>query len=190
MREYYTYAYLREDGTPYYIGRGKGRRLKQRHKHGVPSEDRILLLKTELTFEESVRHEVYMIAILGRKDVGTGILRNHTDGGEGTLGRVFSEESIQKMVDSHTGKKLSEEHKETLRKALRGKPHNHGAAISKAKLLHHPLRGQNLPKEWAENVGKAMAGRRWWHRIIDGKLETIFKHEPPDDSWKPKRKPS
>ena len=43
---YYTYAYLREDGTPWYIGKGKGRRAYQKHDYfTIPPKDRILILK-------------------------------------------------------------------------------------------------------------------------------------------------
>ena len=51
--EYYTYAYLREDGTPYYISKGKNRRAFDRKKHTVfvPSRDRIIFLKQNLTEE-------------------------------------------------------------------------------------------------------------------------------------------
>ena len=84
---YYTYAYLRVDGTPYYIGMGKGgRAFSKQHRVKVPPKERILFLKTNLTHSEAIRHEIYMIAILGRKDKGTGILWNFTDGGEGVPG--------------------------------------------------------------------------------------------------------
>jgi len=94
MNNYYTYAYLREDGTPYYIGKGKGNRAYIKHwrsktKGGYfapPEKDRILILKKNLTEEKAYRHETYMISILGRKDLGTGILRNMSDGGKGGKG--------------------------------------------------------------------------------------------------------
>ena len=69
---YYTYAYLREDGTPYYIGKGKGRRayVKENHKIPLPPKDKILILKKNLTEEEAYKHEKYMVGVFGRKDNG------------------------------------------------------------------------------------------------------------------------
>jgi len=85
MNEYYTYAYLREDRTPYYIGKGKSDRAYRRSRKDIqPPKDknRIIFLKTNLTEEQAFNHEIYMIAVFGRKDLGTGILHNRTDGGD------------------------------------------------------------------------------------------------------------
>jgi len=81
---FYTYAYLREDRTPYYIGKGSNdRAFNSNRRLPVPKDkNRILFLKQNLTEEEAFKHEKYMIDVLGRKDLGTGILRNLTDGGD------------------------------------------------------------------------------------------------------------
>lgn len=120
---FYTYAYLRDNGTPYYIGKGKGNRFKGNHKHTpVPkNKSKILILKNNLTEEESLKHEIYMIAIFGRKDKKTGILINLTDGGEGLSGYIHTEESRLKMknairppIKEETKKKLSQSQKQKL----------------------------------------------------------------------------
>jgi len=86
---YYTYAYLREDKTPYYIGKGIGNRVYNKHmrkdgKNLLPKDkSRIIFLKQNLTEEEAFKHEIYMIAVFGRIDLGTGILHNRTNGGNG-----------------------------------------------------------------------------------------------------------
>jgi hypothetical protein len=91
---YYTYAYLREDRTPYYIGKGQGNRAYKKERRVKPPKDksRIIFLKQNLTEEESFKHEKYMIAVFGRIDLGTGILRNMTDGGEGSSNRGTPEQ--------------------------------------------------------------------------------------------------
>ena len=102
---FYTYAYLREDGTPYYIGKGKdGRVYHKSHNVNVPSKERILFLKQNLSEEDAIKHEIYMIYVFGRKDLGNGILRNMTSGGEGMSGYKHSEEFIERMRTNNPSK--------------------------------------------------------------------------------------
>lgn len=115
MQKYYTYAYLREDRTPYYIGKGKERYGKKyritAHHPGIaiPPPDRQLVLKTFDMEFDAYKHEMYMISVFGRKDLGTGILHNRTDGGDGHTN--MSQYARQKCSETHKGKVLSEETK-------------------------------------------------------------------------------
>jgi general stress protein YciG len=102
--KYYTYAYLRKNRTPYYIGKGERNRAYTKRKGEInPPKDksRIIFLKKNLFEEEAFKHEIYMIAVFGRKDLGTGILHNKTNGGQGVSGRIVSEEQREKMRQYH-----------------------------------------------------------------------------------------
>ncbi len=106
---FYTYAYLREDRTPYYIGKGSWGRIydtKGRPCSKPKDKSRIIFLKQNLTEEEAFKHEVYMIAVFGRIDLGTGILRNKSDGGEGAAGLLITKEI--RITKSKAGKKSRE----------------------------------------------------------------------------------
>ncbi len=115
---FYTYAYLREDRTPYYIGKGCGRRIcdgKGRPCKKPADISRIIFLKQNLTEEEAFKHEIYMITVFGRKDLETGILHNKSDGGEGSKGYNHTEEAKKKITLSKIGHNVSEETKQKLR---------------------------------------------------------------------------
>ena len=112
--EYYTYAYLRADGSPYYVGKGKGGRIysKGNRVFNPPPKERCIYLKQNLTEQDAFKHEVYMIAVLGRKDLNTGILHNQSAGGVGggaMKGRKHSEETKQRMREKALGRKMSKE---------------------------------------------------------------------------------
>jgi hypothetical protein len=104
MRDYYIYSYIREDGSPYYIGKGKGNRAwkhASRDRVKTPADlNKITVLNEGLTEDEAFQMEIELIAKYGRKDLGTGILINATDGGDGASGRVLSEDSLEKISDS------------------------------------------------------------------------------------------
>ena len=157
MNNYYTYAYLREDRTPYYIGKGKANRINSSlHTINLPPEERRIYLKKNLTDEQARKHEIYMISVLGRKDLGIGILRNMTDGGEGCSGRRFSEETKKKLSEKKRGKKFTEEHKRKLSESAK-KRKSSKKTREKMSIL---FAGKNNPSY----------GKRWWNNGFKNKL--------------------
>lgn len=101
--EYYVYAYLREDGSPYYIGKGKGDRAWKRNKFDIKppkNKTKIIICECNLTEVGALAIERKLIRWYGRKDNGTGILRNLTDGGEGSSGIIFSDNTKKRLGEA------------------------------------------------------------------------------------------
>lgn len=114
---HYVYVYYDtrpgKCGVPIYVGLVKKNRayvhLKYKceneilnrkiNKHRACNiEPDVVLYKQGLSFESAVALEIELIAKFGRLNVGTGTLCNLTDGGEGLLGYVQSDE--QRMINS------------------------------------------------------------------------------------------
>jgi hypothetical protein len=145
---YYTYAYLREDKTPYYIGKGTGYRINDKSGKpcGIPPKERRLLLKSFDNEDDAFRHEIYMINVFGRKDIGTGILYNRTNGGVGTVNVIRTKEHMEALYE---GRKhiYTKEHSKKISKTL------------KEKHIKPPLQ----------------TGKRWWY---NGEQTTLSKECP------------
>lgn len=150
---FYVYAYLRKDGTPYYIGKGSGDRAFVQHRsngkgvHTPPDKFRIVFLEQNLTEVGAFAFERRYIKWYGRKDLMTGILHNRTDGGEGAAGAIRSLEYKQNLSDLYKGKQKSPEHIEAVRVARLNSPNTKGhTAWNKG--LPNPMKGKLLgPKK-------------------------------------------
>lgn len=167
MGSYYTYAWLREDRTPYYIGKGKNGRAWRK---GSPPKERVLLLKHNLSEKEAFRHETYMIYVFGRKDIGTGILRNLTNGGEGVSGHFWehTEEWRQKVRASMLGKNKGKKHTQEFRELKRKQALGRSQSPESNRKRSEALRGI---KRSPESIAKSIAAHKGQKR----KKETVEK---------------
>ena len=120
-----VYVYLREkDGTPYYVGVASTSDRPASKYHVIkPPRNRALIrvLRSGLSRSQAWLWERYFIVKYGRKDTGTGILRNHSDGGEGNNGYRHTEASKRRLSEVAKGRKQTPEWVERRVSKIRGK---------------------------------------------------------------------
>lgn len=169
---FYTYIHFRQDdGTPFYVGKGKGRRhlvksKRNNHwnnvvaKHGFRSE----ILCRWNTEHDALEHEKLLIQCFRDMNVE---LVNMTDGGEGTSGWIPSESwrikksnsqklnfinpmlneaSKEKRKKTIIGKSLSESHKANIGRASSG---NKSRSGMKNTIESNLRRSESLRAHWA-----------------------------------------
>lgn len=172
-----------DNGIVFYIGIGKrkerafskiGRNNYWKRivdKYGYEVE----IISKDLSREDAIELEIFLIKEYGRKDLNKGSLSNMTNGGEGckerkmtdkckeklrllNTGRKATKETRQKMSISqkgkNLGKKLSEEHKQKLSKAKKGK------TPSLETRLKMGIKSKNKTELWKQSMKKAGINKR------------------------------
>lgn len=167
---YYVYAYLRKDGTPYYIGKGKGNRAFGKHRVPVPKDKNLIVfIEKNLSEIGALALERRYINWYGRKDNDTGILRNLTDGGDGLINPA-----------PHTKKKISENMKHYISefghpKGMLGKKHSEKYKSEMSKRVSaekNPMYGKSRPDLAEFNKKNAKVnGRKVEKRRLQEKLD-------------------
>jgi hypothetical protein len=165
-REYYVYALTRPNGSPFYIGKGQGKRILQHdyearkghqcHKcylirklwRDGQTFGRAILFRTT-NEQDAFDMERQLIAVIGRNN-----LTNLTDGGEGTSGMVRTKEMIEKQVEA---RKVS----------IASNPETHKRIAMACALAAQPFDDCYPGVKW-------VSGKRKWRAGIHYKTERHF----------------
>jgi hypothetical protein len=191
---FYVYVYIDpSDGVPFYIGKGKDKRAykhltasamqtgldkgwffyrKLRKLLASDTSPEIRFLCKELTEDQSFYWETFFITALGRRDIKTGCLCNHTNGGDGPShkGHQHSEETkaliAEKLREIRTGWTLPEETKQRIGDAHRGRVHTDEArarmAEGQKKRFARPFPAETRQKMSEARKGKKRSAETCW----------------------------
>lgn len=114
----YLYRHIRKDkNEPFYIGIGSDDKylraydFKQNRRNTIwnkissKTEIIVEIILDDLTWEQACKKEIEFITLYGRKDKCLGTLSNLTDGGEGAVGYIVSEEKKLFLSENFKGEK-------------------------------------------------------------------------------------
>lgn len=107
---------------------------------------------------DACNKEIELIALYGRSDLKQGELCNLTDGGEGSLGLIVSDETKLKQSIAHKGIAFSEERVNN----MRGKPSNKKGIILSDEIklkISNSLTGKTLSDETKLKLSIALKGK-------------------------------
>ena len=178
MNNYCLYRHVRLDkNEPFYIGIGLKQRPQRKsgrnniwNKITAKTKWKYEIILDDLTLDEAKMKEIEFIKLYGRINLNSGILANMTDGGEGTLRQVISDEHKQKIREKAIGRKMSQETRNKI-SISSSRPRGPLSAEHKNK-LSNSKKGTTSPnkgKSKYSNIEKDV-----WNDVLNGYSETML----------------
>lgn len=169
--DFYVYCLCRDNGIPFYIGKGRGDRWVRHERQAIRGargykfaiirgmlarsvEMPMVRIHEGLTEAIAHEYEVSLIKAIGRHPHGP--LANLTDGGDGVSGLRHSPETLAKLAASSRGRKHSPEHIAKTAATNTGKRHS---AKTRARMSEWQI-GRKMPREGVEKAATALRGRK------------------------------
>jgi hypothetical protein len=175
----YVYQHIRLDTDEvFYIGigsdtNGKYKRANKKlgrseHWNNIVNKAgyKVEILTHNISWDNACEEERRLIKHYGRKDLNEGTLINRTNGGEGSLGIVISEETRQKLKH----KIFTDEHRKKISDTLKGRI----MSEEFRKRISEVNKGKVFSEETKRKIGESSKGRKHTEESIRKMRESLL----------------